>query len=702
MNNKNKLPKAVTWVLDRPITITLSLIVFTLSIINYIVPLNIVNNPEYSWGYSAIMQDPSWKGILSSLFITQDIARAILFSVIMIGAIGYLEAKMKFVKFTVSAFGISLAAIAITLSIQLIGSGFNELWIQNTLYQTVQDPFLIIFGMIMVGTAYLPTLWRRRVRFMTISLILVYVLYGGDIVYVARGIASLIGLAVGALLNREHLSWHIRVASRRETRILLTLLIIATAIGPIIAVNSNAGIGVLSASVMGIYISPLWSIIAPVLLIIIAFGVQKGYRVWLWAAIIIEATITLITVITYVGVISFTDINDVAKSLNTYPIELYAWFAAGALLPLFVAILLFVNRRSFYTHNQILPSTTDLELINNLLRKYDCGSQSFMTTWNGNSYWFNKSKTAAIAYRVIDSVALTTCDPICSDKNLKSTVGNFVSYCQSQGLTPVFYSVHKKTLRALSDKAWSSIPVASEAVIDIKSFSFEGSKKQNIRTAVSRAARENITALLTTYEKTSLSIRSQINELSEQWIAEKGFPELGFTLGGVDELHDSNIRLALAVDENGVLQCVLSFMPAYKNGQIIGWTLDFMRRRPESMNGIVDFLIAEFIDQLHSEDVDYLSLSGVPLTIEISNENNQPAKRLGSVLSFLGSILDSAYGFRSLAAFKRKYQPDYTSLYMCYNDQLVLRKIGTVLAKAYLPGLSMKHITKLILHRRKK
>ena len=607
---------------------------------------------------------------------------------------------MGSIRFLLASIGIPLAAIAGTFTVQLLGSASNELWIQSTLEQSVQDPFLIIFAMIMVGTAYLPILWRRRVRFLTISLILIYVLYGGDIIYAARGIASLIGLVVGAVLNKERLPFHMHIASRRETRVLLTLLIITTAIGPAIAINSYAGIGILSASIMGFYISPAWSIIAPILLIVIAWGVYKGYRGWLWAAIAIEAGITLVTIITYVSFFSLTNITDVSSELNTYPIELYAWAIAGAFLPLFVATLLLINRRAFYPYKQMQPSASEKEALKQLLQKYDCGSQALMATWDGNTYWFNKSKTAAVAYRVIDSVAITTCDPICSKRQLKSTFDSFTSFCHSQGWTPVFYSIHQDTSDALARQGWSSLPVASEAVIDIDNFSLEGSKKQNIRTAISRAAREKISAVMTSYDKTSLSIRSQINQLSEQWIAEKGFPELGFTLGGVDELRGPSVKLALAVDENGILQCVLSFMPAYKDNQIVGWTLDFMRRRPEAMNGVVDFLIAEFINQLRSSDVSYLSLSGVPLTIEMPSDDAH--KRLVSILSFLGSILDSAYGFRSLAAFKRKYQPEYSCLYMSYNDPLVLSKIGTVLAKAYLPGLSMKHITKLILHRRKK
>jgi lysylphosphatidylglycerol synthetase-like protein (DUF2156 family) len=37
---------------------------------------------------------------------------------------------------------------------------------------------------------------------------------------------------------------------------------------------------------------------------------------------------------------------------------------------------------------------------------------SWLTTWAGNSYWFNSTQDAAVAYRVIGSIALTTGDPV--------------------------------------------------------------------------------------------------------------------------------------------------------------------------------------------------------------------------------------------------------------------------------------------------
>ena len=49
--------------------------------------------------------------------------------------------------------------------------------------------------------------------------------------------------------------------------------------------------------------------------------------------------------------------------------------------------------------------------------------------------------------------------------------------------------------------------------------------------------------------------------------------------------------------------------------------------------------------------------------------------------------LEPVYGFRSLLAFKSKFQPEYRPLYLTYPQATALPAIGTAVARAYLPDL---------------
>ncbi len=71
-------------------------------------------------------------------------------------------------------------------------------------------------------------------------------------------------------------------------------------------------------------------------------------------------------------------------------------------------------------------------------------------------------------------------------------------------------------------------------------------------------------------------------------------PEMGFTLGGLQEMDDPEVRCLIAVDEQRTVHGVTSWLPVYRDGRVVGWTLDFMRRRgtPEAFRPAMEFLIA--------------------------------------------------------------------------------------------------------------
>ena len=73
---------------------------------------------------------------------------------------------------------------------------------------------------------------------------------------------------------------------------------------------------------------------------------------------------------------------------------------------------------------------------------------------------------------------------------------------------------------------------------------------------------------------------------------------MGFTLGGVTEAFDPDVRVGLAVDAAGSVHGVTSWLPVHgPAGTVDGWTLDLMRRRgPEDSDDgfrpVIEFLIA--------------------------------------------------------------------------------------------------------------
>jgi len=197
------------------------------------------------------------------------------------------------------------------------------------------------------------------------------------------------------------------------------------------------------------------------------------------------------------------------------------------------------------------------------------------------------------------------------------------------------------------------------------------------------------------YSEFPAQLRAQLIEVSEDWAAQKHVPEMGFTLGSIDELDDDEVLCCLAVDADGRVQGVTSWLPVYEDGQLVSWTLDFMRRRGDAFPGVMEFLIASAVLELKST-VEVISLSGSPLAKDRAGDDAAGQEGLAGILDVVGRALEPVYGFRSLATFKSRFKPDYRTLYLYYQDPLHLPAMGRALSRAYLPGLSVRQSARLL------
>ncbi|MEJ5920797.1 DUF2156 domain-containing protein [Bifidobacterium thermophilum] len=331
-------------------------------------------------------------------------------------------------------------------------------------------------------------------------------------------------------------------------------------------------------------------------------------------------------------------------------------------------------------------------------------SMSFMTTWEDNHYWFSPSGRSAIAYRVSHGVALTVTGPFGDPGEFDTSLREFMRFCERNSWSPAFYAVHDNSRETLESLGCSSIQVGTEMLVIPSTWQTRGKKWQDIRTAINKARRSGLTDVLTTFNEAPWEVREQIIEISEQWAELKSLPEMKFTLGGIEELRDPRVMLLYAIDADGVVQGATSWLPTYRDGKVIGWTLDFMRHRTDSPNGIMEFLIARMAERLHEQCVEepdsapqFMSLSAAPLAgIGDNTADPEDVAVIEHALQIVADTLEPAYGFKSLYFFKRKFQPTPSPIYICYPDAAALPRIGLAVLSAYLPGLKASQIPDML------
>ncbi|MDE8669065.1 DUF2156 domain-containing protein [Pseudarthrobacter sp. H3Y2-7] len=325
-------------------------------------------------------------------------------------------------------------------------------------------------------------------------------------------------------------------------------------------------------------------------------------------------------------------------------------------------------------------------------------SLSWMALWEPNRYWFSPDGRGAVAYQQHGTVALTLAGPFGAAEGRARTAVGFIEFCGSRALAPAFYSCDGTLWPLLRDRGFQRVPVAQETRLSVRELDFKGKEWQNVRTARNRAAKMGITAVWGTYNGLPSALRARLNEVSEEWAAAKTIPEMGFTLGGIDELMDDEVLCCLAVDGDGNVHGITSWLPVYEDGKLVSRTLDVMRRGAGGFPGVMEFLIAAAVVELR-ESVEVISLSGSPLASLPDGEmspDQVPDENLLRILDVVGHALEPVYGFRSLAAFKSRFQPEYRTLYLYYQDPLQLPAIGRALTRAYLPGLSLRQGARLV------
>jgi lysylphosphatidylglycerol synthetase-like protein (DUF2156 family) len=326
---------------------------------------------------------------------------------------------------------------------------------------------------------------------------------------------------------------------------------------------------------------------------------------------------------------------------------------------------------------------------------------AWMTTWPTHRWYHGVGVQGYLAHQVHAGVAIGLCDPVASDGTNRATVlREFADRSRRAGLTPCVMAATAETAAAAVAMGWRVIPVGEEAVVDLPGLSFQGRAWQDVRTALNHGARHGVTVLTGPLGSLSESLRQQVAESSGRWADGRRLPELGFTLGGLDEAADPEVRVAVAVDREGVVQGVVSWLPSYRpsDGTVVGWTLDVMRRRggDSGFRPVMELLIASSLVRFRDEGCSWASLSASPLSHLVGQRcAARPSSGVDALLQHLAGRLEPFYGFRSLRAFKAKFSPRFDALYLVYPSDVALPRISIALARAYLPGARVRDLAAL-------
>lgn len=558
-------------------------------------------------------------------------------------------------------------------------------WTWPSHLATVRDVGLStgIVGAVAAASATLRSPWRLRVRAGLAAYVGLTLLFEGSLADVQHLVALIVMVFVGERLfsRTEH---GLGARSRREVRLLAFVGLIVLAASHIL-VWFFPGTGPLGPTDSGD--STVWLMWVHVVVIAaVADRLRRGKR-WAWWVTIAVGVFNIITLIVIVIVVIFTDYVP------------HGGVTLGTSILWSVETMILISGRFAFTVPWRVPVSRseegDVTKVKALLREHGGGTMSWMTTWEGNHYAFfgTGDATTAVCYRRHMGTLLALSDPIGAPHRRTDAVRGFIDLAESSGKMPCWFSVGRDTADAARQMGWRTVQIAEDAIVDLPNLAFKGKSWQDVRTAMNKAKKAEITHRLCRLADEPYSIRSQVDAISDEWVGDKGLPEMGFTLGSVDEALDPEVMVSLAVDADERVHGVLSWLPVYGNGaQVRGWTLDVMRRSQDGYGQVIEFLLGSALLAFQREGAAFVSLSGAPLAHSDEQEQSTGAER---ILDTLGAAMEPLYGFRSLHAFKKKFKPRYESVYLAYRDESDLPRIGVAISRAYLPKMTAAELVRL-------
>jgi len=303
-----------------------------------------------------------------------------------------------------------------------------------------------------------------------------------------------------------------------------------------------------------------------------------------------------------------------------------------------------------------------------LVDAYGSDSLSFFALRRDKSYFFSPSRRAFLAYRVVAGTALVSGDPVGDENEFDALLAEFRRVAHRNGWRFGVLGASDAQLERYRRLGLRAILIGEEAVLRPSEFSLEGRPIRKVRQSVSRLTKAGYRLRVLAAEDADPALRLQLDQVSDEWRGNQ--PERGFSMS-IDDLYVPGTVFAIAEDEHGSVGGFLHLAPTPAGG---GWSLSTMRRRPNTPNGLTEFLIVETLAWAREEGVAEVSLNFCAFTEWICPERANTLPRRFVRRALLAA--DNVFQLERLYSFNRKFFPEWRPRYLCVEKLTDLPLVG--------------------------
>jgi phosphatidylglycerol lysyltransferase len=326
---------------------------------------------------------------------------------------------------------------------------------------------------------------------------------------------------------------------------------------------------------------------------------------------------------------------------------------------------------------KITSTEDELSRAKSLTEQYGKSALDFFKTYSDKFIFAPSEINAYISYRVSTNFAVVLEDPVSENREeMRKCIVSFSKYCYENGLKEIYYRVPKESLPVYSELSMKSLFLGQEGVVDLNSFSLEGSEKKSIRNALNKIKEQGYTTHINAPPLRDGLIQ-KLKAVSDEWKKLTEREEIIFSQGMFVEKEIKEQTVISIENSEEKIIAFLNIIPDYVKNE---GTYDMLRKTADAPNGIMDYILVELFKHFKAIGIQYINLGFAPMS-GLDDPHNFTEKSM----KFAYEKIRSFSHYKGQRDYKDKFNPQWNDKFLIYSNDYDLLQVPGVLAKVIKP-----------------
>ena len=323
----------------------------------------------------------------------------------------------------------------------------------------------------------------------------------------------------------------------------------------------------------------------------------------------------------------------------------------------------------------------DLHEAKEIVGRHGRANLDFFKAWPDKNFFFSESRQSFLAYRVGAGFAVVLGDPVGPPEEFPALIRDFSAFCHDNDWPFAFHQTTSELLDFYESCGFHRLKIGDDAVVLLEYFDLAGNRFKALRNNVTKIERTGYS--LEVHEAPiGEALLHEMEQVSDSWLSLPGHRERQFTLGKFDKKYLRQTTVLALRDSRGVMQAFLNLIPSFAPGEI---ALDLMRRRADSVNGVMDYLFTKAL--LHAKDRGYarFTLGMAPMS---GFQPGEAASAEERAIHLFFQKWNLGFRYQGIRAYKAKFATHWEPRYVIYRNRFDLARLALALRKvSELPGM---------------